>query len=300
MKKLNIACLFYLLGTGVFAAQVIQVTSNPQVVGVSAAPNQPYNLGEMLCLERDGENIGCGTITRLFKKGAAVELENGVSARVGDRVTGRSPASLEEVPVEAASTGKVSTSKKAMLGKFSVGINYPNYSLQSSSYSKLFSYLLGVGVEVPISPSLSLEPSLFYSPEWVSSVGNSVTSRVTVSYLEVPVYLKWRPFYQTTTNLSPYILVGPSYGYLLSAKQSFEGEDSSESDITQLLNSSRVSLNLALGFDTDVSDTLTLGFSLRYLMAISSPTRNTTTSSSAKILQGLVTLGWDYEDDVFE
>ena len=302
MDKARLLALVLFLPIAVaHSAQIIKLTSDPRVVGVSPDSEVSYELGETLCFERSGSTSGCGTVTRIFNNGAAVELNSDANVLLGDQVVSRGTsetASYGTTTRSHASTESVSRGKTGLIGNVHLGFNYPDYTTTSSSYSKLFSYLIGIGAEIPLSQALSIEPGLFYSPEWVSSSSSTVTAKVSVTYLEIPLFLKIKPFYRSATKYSPYLLLGPSYGYLVSARLTYEGIDTPETDFTSLLNSSRISFNAALGLETNLSDDLTIGFSLRYLLSITSPAR-TSSSSSARLLQGVVTLSWDYEDEEF-
>ena len=113
------------------------------------------------------------------------------------------------------------------------GSNAPNVSI-------ITYYAAGVFIEinVPLLP-ISIQPEVLYSvkgskigPNAVPLAGDLLSAvKITTSYIDIPILVK---YYLSSHVIKPFIFVGPSIGFLVSAKQeavSLDLETSQEKEI---------------------------------------------------------------------
>lgn len=120
----------------------------------------------------------------------------------------------------------------------------------------------GIGVDVAVGKVFAVEPELLYSPKGHKWIENNLVFVNSLSYLELPVLFKINiPLFQTV----PSLYAGPSFGWLLSAKEEIDGKEQEESNNW---NSFDFGLTLGSGVKIPVNYGAIL-FDLRYTLGFS-------------------------------
>jgi hypothetical protein len=117
------------------------------------------------------------------------------------------------------------------------GANYSNvYDAQGEDFVADAKYGIAVGgfVSIPIIPIIGIQPELLFSQKGYKStgtfLGNSYSMTRTTDYLDIPIYLVFRP----VENVS--ILFGPQYSFLLKQTDDFKGGSITASEIETYSN----------------------------------------------------------------
>ena len=117
------------------------------------------------------------------------------------------------------------------------GANYSNvYDAQGEDFVADAKYGIAVGgfVSIPIIPIIGVQPELLFSQKGYKStgtfLGNSYSMTRTTDYLDIPIYLVFKP----VENVS--ILFGPQYSYLLKQTDDFTGGSITSTQIQTYTN----------------------------------------------------------------
>jgi hypothetical protein len=137
------------------------------------------------------------------------------------------------------------------------GLNLANLSIKGTGEDLNLSNLTAFGVGGVLDLALSQSVSLRFEPMYLqkgaqdeeSSSGVNVETKVKLDYLEVPALFKIA-FGTGTTQ--PYLLAGPTMGFLLSAKTTLKASGQGvnideEEDIKEFLKSTDFGLNFGAG-----------------------------------------------------
>jgi len=108
------------------------------------------------------------------------------------------------------------------------GLNFATFGgSEVSSATTNTQYAAGVFAEIslPLLP-ISIQPEVLYSvkgtklyPSAVPEYVTSATIKVTTSYIDIPILIK---YYLPSPVIKPFIFIGPSIGFLVSAKKEEE------------------------------------------------------------------------------
>ncbi len=125
------------------------------------------------------------------------------------------------------------------------GLSVANFTgADASGFSSKTGFAFGGFLEFSLSPSLALQPELYYVMKGASVSPLSIK----LSYLEVPVLLKMT--IPTAGQISPNFYVGPFFSVMLSADASANGQSASVSDF---FNSTDVGLTVGAGIGFPVT-----------------------------------------------
>jgi opacity protein-like surface antigen len=140
------------------------------------------------------------------------------------------------------------------------GVNLANVDFKSDDPDADevdFSNLLGIGAGGILELALSENVALRFEPKYLqkgakdeeSSQGVNVESKIKLAYVEVPALLKYTI---GTSSTRPYLLAGPSLGFVLSAKATLEASGGGvnideEDDIKDVVKSTDFGLNFGGG-----------------------------------------------------
>jgi hypothetical protein len=107
----------------------------------------------------------------------------------------------------------------AEVGGTRSNLTTPNNLAPGASWNFHFGFSAGVFLDLPISGDISLQPEIQYIQKGFNLTGSSTSpvtwkNAVTNSYIEVPVYVKYK---LCGNELRWYLLGGPTLGYLLSS-----------------------------------------------------------------------------------
>ena len=130
------------------------------------------------------------------------------------------------------------------------GLNLSNITGDIEDNSMKLGFQVGGFAEIGISEKFAIQPELLYSAQGTKYDGEG-NAKTNLDYLNVPVMAK----YYVAEGFS--IEAGPQIGFLLSAKDKYDG---GEDDIKDFLNSTDFSFNFGAGYD--VTENINLG--LRY------------------------------------
>jgi len=158
-----------------------------------------------------------------------------------------------------------------------VGVNLAKLTGSDVEDAKMLLGIVGgVFIEYSFSPMFAIQPELLYSMEGakykdIVEEGITVSPKLTLSYLQIPVFLKLKP--QTSGNIKPTFCAGPFLGILMSAKAkgsaSAEGQSADVSvDVKDLFEST----NFGVAFGVGAAYKLTKGeitFDARYALGLS-------------------------------
>ncbi|MCX6831879.1 MAG: porin family protein [candidate division Zixibacteria bacterium] len=134
----------------------------------------------------------------------------------------------------------------------------------------------GAFVEYSVSPMFAIQPELLYSMEGMKQKdiveeGITVTPKWTLSYLQIPVFLKVKP--QASGNIKPTIFAGPFFGILMSAKATASASLGGQSaDVSVDVKDFFESTNIGVAFGVGAACKLTKGeitFDARYALGLS-------------------------------
>jgi hypothetical protein len=108
------------------------------------------------------------------------------------------------------------------------GLNFATFGGSSvSSATTITQFAMGVYSEIsfPLLP-ISIQPEVLYSvkgtklyPSAIPAYVTSATIKVTTSYIDIPILIK---YYLPSPIIKPFIFIGPSIGFLVSAKKEEE------------------------------------------------------------------------------
>ena len=151
-----------------------------------------------------------------------------------------------------------------------VGLNRANASVdpepEGVSFVAVTKFGLGGIMIYPLSEVLSLQVEAMYllkgSKAEIDFFGNVIVFEFNFAYLSVPVMGRYN---LGSGDTSPYIVVGPEFGFLLSAKGKVDDE---EEDIKDTTKSIDLGLNIGAGVSMKIGATPMFG-EVRYSLGLS-------------------------------
>jgi Outer membrane protein beta-barrel domain len=137
------------------------------------------------------------------------------------------------------------------------GYNLSNitFSPAPSGVSSKSDFNAGIVASIPLIASCSLQPEIMYSGQGASFNDSFATGKLNYGYLNVPVLFK----YQHSSGL--FLETGPQVGFLLSAKETADGQSGDEKSNTQ-------SVDFAWAFGLGFKLPLGLGIDARYNLGL--------------------------------
>ncbi|MFA7446152.1 MAG: porin family protein [Flavobacteriaceae bacterium] len=128
-----------------------------------------------------------------------------------------------------------------------VGGNLANWKGDIAGNNPRIGFHIGGFIDIRTSEKLSIQPELLFSSQGtkveINFFGDHYKSRAVVNYLNVPVMFKYYAAEQFT------IQAGPQVGFLLSAKEKWEGGGDSGEETISGLNSIDFGINFGLGYN---------------------------------------------------
>ena len=151
-----------------------------------------------------------------------------------------------------------------------VGLNLANVSIdpepEGMSFDAATKFGVGGIMLYPLSEVLDLQVEAMYLLKGTKAefdiFGTVFELELNLAYLSVPVMVRYNLGSEDT---SPYIVVGPEFGFLLSAKSKFDGE---EEDIKDDFKSLDLGLNIGAGVSMNMGATPMFG-EVRYSLGLS-------------------------------
>jgi hypothetical protein len=101
------------------------------------------------------------------------------------------------------------------------GVNFANISGDDTDgLSSLTGFVGGGFVDIPMSPTISIQPEVFYSQKGakIDDLGTDVS--IKLDYIDIPVLFKYT---MAGESARPFFLFGPSIGFSASSKLSADG-----------------------------------------------------------------------------
>lgn len=140
--------------------------------------------------------------------------------------------------------------------KFGVkaGVNFATLTGDTEGIKSRTSFHVGALVEIPISEKFSVQPELMYSGQGAKD--ESSDDEIKLDYLNIPIMAKL----YVAEGFS--IEVGPQVGFLLSAKEEFDGQSD---DIKDFVKGTDFGVNFGLGYKMETG----LNFGARYNLGLS-------------------------------
>ncbi|MCH7819320.1 MAG: PorT family protein, partial [Candidatus Marinimicrobia bacterium] len=141
----------------------------------------------------------------------------------------------------------------------------------------------------PLSEVLGLQVEAMYllkgSKAEFDFLGTVFETELNLAYLSVPVMVRYNLGSEDT---SPYIVVGPEFGFLLSAKSKFDGEP--EEDVKDDFKSLDLGLNIGAGVSMNMG-TMPVFAEVRYSLGLSNIEDNndsTTKTTGIQLFVGMM------------
>jgi hypothetical protein len=154
------------------------------------------------------------------------------------------------------------------------GVNIANTDISSDQFTldtkSKIGFHGGVFVNLMLSDKFGLQPELLYSLQGSEYDIPSVEGNLTLSYLNVPILLR----YNINDMLS--IHAGPQFGVLMSAEEEFDGDTS---DVKDDFKGSDISG--AFGIEVDLP--MKIGFGARYVLGLSNALTDDGSFGDAKL-----------------
>ena len=139
-----------------------------------------------------------------------------------------------------------------------LGLNVSNLSGDIENNSFKTGFAGGVFANYSITTDFGLTGQLLYSQQGVSSDFGGVESKIRLDYLQVPVL---GAYYFGKDKFRPKVLLGPQFGFLLSAKDK-DGNDLDPNG--QIFETSDISIVAGLGFNYNLAPKIWLNADVRY------------------------------------
>lgn len=134
------------------------------------------------------------------------------------------------------------------------GVNFATLTGDTEDVKSRTAFHFGAVVEIPVSDMFSVQPELLYSGQGAKD--DSSDDELKLDYLNIPVMAK---FY-VAEGFS--LEVGPQVGFLLSAKEEFDGESE---DIKDFVKEIDFGVNFGVGYAMETG----LNFGARYNLGLS-------------------------------
>lgn len=139
------------------------------------------------------------------------------------------------------------------------GANLANQTGDAEGASSKLGLAGGVFVELKAGPKVAIQPELLYTQKGSKEESGGIEEKVKLDYIEVPVLLKLK-LGAPGVPTSPSIFLGPSLGFLASAKAEVsDGSSSGSVDIKEFMKSTDFSAVFGAGLDVSK-----LTFDVRY------------------------------------
>ena len=147
-----------------------------------------------------------------------------------------------------------STSDNGIKFGIKAGVNFATLTGDTEGLESRTSFHVGALVEIPVSEKFSVQPELLYSGQGAKD--DSSDDELKLDYLNIPIIAK---FY-VAEGFS--LEAGPQIGFLLSAKEEFDGQSE---DIKDYVKGTDFGINFGLGYKMETG----LNFGARYNLGLS-------------------------------
>jgi hypothetical protein len=160
----------------------------------------------------------------------------------------------------------------------------------ASGSSNLTTFMAGLSAIFPVNPKFAIQPEALYSRKGSAGSAEGITGKLTLSYLDFPVLLKFIfPTMSTTSTARPALYFGPSIGVRLTcdAEATSGGTTISSSCKDAGLDTKTLDLGLVGGGGIDFGN---LGVFARYMRGL------TTIENSSDVKNSVITVGarWSF------
>lgn len=172
-----------------------------------------------------------------------------------------------------------------------VGLNMASLSIEGTTDNSIHAgAIVGAVVELGVFPlgALSIQPhfvqkgTTMEEPYTVFGTSVKYSGPTTLNYIEVPLLLK---FSLSALPLSPYVIVGPNFGFLLSATADslVASGQTSSSDIKNNIASTDIAVDVGAGVEIPLLPLTSLTADLRYSLGLSNNNSASGTISTNQI-----------------
>ncbi len=163
------------------------------------------------------------------------------------------------------------------------GVNFANLSGDDVDMDSKTGLVLGAFAKFELSENFAFQPELLYSAQGAKASEEGIDITDKINYLNVPLMAKFYP----TSGFS--IQAGPQVGFLLSAKEKWEGDGTSiEDDKKDYMKGIDFGLNFGLGYELPMG----LGFDLRYNLGLTNIADSDETDIKNRAIQ--LTASWAF------
>lgn len=148
-------------------------------------------------------------------------------------------------------------------------VNMANLSGDVTDNKMMLAFGGGVFARIMPSPQFCIQPEVLYMMKGCKfdDVGTTTDMKTTLSYIEVPVLVKY--MIPTEGNISPSIFAGPAVGFLMSAKAKATVDGTEEDmDIKDYLKSIDFGVAFGAGVDFAVGEKGKITFDARYTLGL--------------------------------
>ena len=285
-KCLCLSLALALLAMPVYSAQVLKVGSGGKVIAISHEASRKWQVGDEICVTHRNALEGCGTVSKVRKSGAIVNMEDG-SPRIakGDFVESKGNGGSSSASSGRSSSGSTTPTSFAM--GFHGGPAFASLVSEpppTTPYESKTGPAFGVTANLRLASWLYLQPELLYVSKGGTATTVLTTASVKYTYIELPLLLEfkfrfgnWMPFFQT----------GPFVGYNLGATSTSTVTATGNSTDTDQKNNTKAiefGAYVGAGLDFLVGSKTSINLTLRYSLGLSN-IDNTTTATSATSLK---------------
>jgi hypothetical protein len=102
------------------------------------------------------------------------------------------------------------------------GVNFANISGDDTDeLNSLTGFVGGLFMDIPMSPTISIQPEIFYSQKGAKFTELNTDVSIKLDYVDIPVLFKYT---MAGESARPYFLFGPSIGFSINSELSADGQ----------------------------------------------------------------------------
>lgn len=146
-----------------------------------------------------------------------------------------------------------------------------------SDLKSLTAFSAGVFFNLSLPGPISIQPEVLYSQKGAKSTSSSYTSSINLTYIEIPILLKFNIPLAPAAPVKPNVFAGPAAGFLITAKAKIDPAPPApfpaETDIKDEFTNMDLGVVMGVGLDIDLV-AVQLTIDARYFLGLNTLDKN--------------------------